>query len=133
MTVGQIFTIIGIFIENRRTFTLLNCNCAKLVNLEDFLNMLRGRFSWTHCRLMFSENNTTTNYPRDPAYCTTLFNAHLSNSRGTCPNFGRKTTVHVQKWHLRYKTKRSRAMLLQSVYRNSCSGLLIGDKSGGLA
>ena len=36
MTVGQIFTTIGNFIENRHTFMLLNCNCAKLANSEDF-------------------------------------------------------------------------------------------------
>jgi len=32
MTVGQIFTKIGNFIENRQTFVLLYCNCAKLSN-----------------------------------------------------------------------------------------------------
>ena len=36
MTVGQIFTKIGIFIENIQIFMLLNCNCAKLANFEDF-------------------------------------------------------------------------------------------------
>jgi len=36
MTVGQIFTKIGNFIENRYTFMLLNCNCAKFANSEDF-------------------------------------------------------------------------------------------------
>jgi len=36
MMVGQIFTKIGNFIENRQTFTLLNCNCTKLANSEDF-------------------------------------------------------------------------------------------------
>jgi len=36
MTVGQIFTKIGSFIENRQIFMLLNCNCAKLANFEDF-------------------------------------------------------------------------------------------------
>jgi len=36
MTVGQIFTTIGNFIENRHTFMLLNCNCTKLANSEDF-------------------------------------------------------------------------------------------------
>jgi len=36
MTVGQIFTKIGNFIENRQIFMLLNCNCAKLANFEDF-------------------------------------------------------------------------------------------------
>jgi len=35
MTVGQIFTKIGNFIENRQIFMLLNCNCAKLANFED--------------------------------------------------------------------------------------------------
>jgi len=44
MTVGQIFTKIGNFIENRQIFMLLNCNCATLASFEDFLNMLRGRF-----------------------------------------------------------------------------------------
>jgi len=38
MTVGQIFTKIGIgiIIENRQIFMLLNCNCAKLANFKDF-------------------------------------------------------------------------------------------------
>ena len=36
MTVGQIFTKIGNFIENRQIFMLLNCNCAKLANFEVF-------------------------------------------------------------------------------------------------
>jgi len=50
MTGGQIFTKIGNLIENRQIFMLLNCNCAKLANFEDFLNMLRGAvFSWTRC------------------------------------------------------------------------------------
>jgi len=35
MTVGQIFTKIGNFIENT-PFMLLNRNCAKLANFEDF-------------------------------------------------------------------------------------------------
>jgi len=40
MTVEHIFTKIGISIENRQIFMLLNCNCAKLAN--KILNMLRG-------------------------------------------------------------------------------------------
>ena len=36
MTVGQIFTKISNFIENRRVFMLLNCNCAKLAIFQDF-------------------------------------------------------------------------------------------------
>ena len=44
MTVGQIFTKIGNFIENRQIFMLLNCNCAKLANFEDFKTCLGGRF-----------------------------------------------------------------------------------------
>jgi len=36
MTVGQIFTKIGSFIENRQIFMLLNYNGAKLANFEDF-------------------------------------------------------------------------------------------------
>jgi len=36
MTAGQIFIKIGTFIENRQIFVLLNCNCAKLANFEDF-------------------------------------------------------------------------------------------------
>jgi len=36
MTVEQIFTKIGNFLENRQIFMLLNCNCAKLSNFEDF-------------------------------------------------------------------------------------------------
>jgi len=34
--VGQIFTKIGSFIENRQIFMLLNCHCAKLANLKIF-------------------------------------------------------------------------------------------------
>jgi len=44
MTVGQIFTKIGTFIENRQIFMLLNCNCAKLANFENFKACLGGRF-----------------------------------------------------------------------------------------
>ena len=36
MTVGLIFTKIGNFIETRQIFMLLNCNCAKLANFDDF-------------------------------------------------------------------------------------------------
>jgi len=36
MTVGQIFTKTGVFIENRQIFMLLNCNCAKVANFENF-------------------------------------------------------------------------------------------------
>jgi len=36
MTVGQISTKIGNFIENKQIFMLLNCSCAKLANFEDF-------------------------------------------------------------------------------------------------
>jgi len=36
MTVGQIFTKIGNFIEKRQIFMLSNCNCSKLANFEDF-------------------------------------------------------------------------------------------------
>jgi len=36
MTVGQIFTKIGNFIENIQMFMLLNYNCAKLANFNDF-------------------------------------------------------------------------------------------------
>ena len=36
MTVGQIFIKIGNFIENRQILMLLNCNCAKLDDFEDF-------------------------------------------------------------------------------------------------
>ena len=34
MTVGQIFTKIGNFIENKHAFMLLNCNCAMLANSD---------------------------------------------------------------------------------------------------
>jgi len=51
MTVGQIFTKIGIFIENRQMFMLLNYNCAKLANIENFKACIGGAvFSWTQCR-----------------------------------------------------------------------------------
>ena len=43
MTVRQIFTKIG-NIENRQIFMLLNCNCTKLANFEDFKTYLGGRF-----------------------------------------------------------------------------------------
>jgi len=36
MTVRQIFTKTGNYIENRQIFMLLNCNCTKLANFEDF-------------------------------------------------------------------------------------------------
>ena len=36
MTIGQIFSKIGNFIENRQIFTQLNCNCANVPNFEDF-------------------------------------------------------------------------------------------------
>jgi len=36
MMVGLIFTQTGSCIENRQLFMLLNCNCAKLANFEDF-------------------------------------------------------------------------------------------------
>jgi len=38
MTVGQIFTKIGNFIENRQIFILilLNCKCVKRANFEHF-------------------------------------------------------------------------------------------------
>jgi len=36
MTVGQIFTKIGTFIENRQIFMLLDWNCANLANFENF-------------------------------------------------------------------------------------------------
>jgi len=49
MTVGQIFTKIRNFIENVQLFMLLNCNCAKLANFEDFKTFLGGRFSRTQC------------------------------------------------------------------------------------
>jgi len=51
MTVGQIFTKIGNFIENRHIFMLLNCNCAKLANFENFKTCLGAVFSWTQCRI----------------------------------------------------------------------------------
>ena len=44
MTVGQIFTKSGNFIENRQIFMLLNCNCAKLANFEDFKTCLGGLY-----------------------------------------------------------------------------------------
>jgi len=42
MMVGQIFTKIGTFIENRQIFMLLNCNCSKLANFKDFSACLGG-------------------------------------------------------------------------------------------
>jgi len=44
MTVGQIFTKIGSFSENRQIFMLLNCNYAKLANFRDFKTCLGGPF-----------------------------------------------------------------------------------------
>jgi len=43
MTAVPIFTKIGTFIENRQIFMLLNCNCAKLANFENFEHAW-GRF-----------------------------------------------------------------------------------------
>jgi len=48
MPVGQIFTKIGNSIENRQMFTLLNCNCAKLADFEDFQTYLGGPFFRGH-------------------------------------------------------------------------------------
>jgi len=45
MTVGQIFTNIGNFIENRQVFMLLNCNCAKHAIVEAFYTCLGAVFS----------------------------------------------------------------------------------------
>jgi len=36
MTVEQIFTKVGYLIANRQIFMLLNFDCAKLANSEDF-------------------------------------------------------------------------------------------------
>jgi len=36
MMVGQIFTKIGSCIENSQILMMLNCNCRKLANFEDF-------------------------------------------------------------------------------------------------
>jgi len=47
MTVRQIFTKIGNFIENRQIFMLLNCNCAKLANFEVFKHA-HGQFFRAH-------------------------------------------------------------------------------------
>jgi len=44
MIVGQIFTKIGNFIENRQILMLLNCNYAKLPNSEDFWTCVGGCF-----------------------------------------------------------------------------------------
>ena len=55
MTVGQIFTEFGIFIENRQIFMLLNCNFAKLANFENFKACLGGLFFHGHsvCQCRF--------------------------------------------------------------------------------
>jgi len=58
MTVGHIFTKIGNFIENRYIFMLLNCNCAKLADFEDFKTCLGAVFSWTQCTLHRPHNIT---------------------------------------------------------------------------
>jgi len=52
MAIGQIFTKIGNFIDNREIFMLLNGSCAKLANLEDFTHAWGGVFSWTQCKLI---------------------------------------------------------------------------------
>jgi len=79
-------------------------------------------------RLMFSENNINSNWSAHGSG-SPHYTAHLPNSRGTSPNFGWKTGVYVQKWHLLYKwhlryktsdiseTKQSRAKL--TMYRVS--------------
>jgi len=43
MMAGQIFIKIGNFIENRQIFMLLNCNCTKFANFEDFYHSLTSR------------------------------------------------------------------------------------------
>jgi len=48
MTVEQMFTKIGNFIENRQIFMLLNCKCAKLANFEDFKTCLGGPYFRGH-------------------------------------------------------------------------------------
>jgi len=48
MMVGFIFTKLGSFIENRQTFMLLNCNCVKLANFEDFQTCPKGPFVCGH-------------------------------------------------------------------------------------
>ena len=60
MTVGQIFTKIGNFIENRQIFMLLNYNCAKLANFEDFKTCLGAFFSWTQCRPITAASSSLT-------------------------------------------------------------------------
>ena len=58
MTVGQIFTKIGSFIENKQIFMLLNCSGAKHANFEDFKHAKGSRFfSWTQCT--FSNNKAS--------------------------------------------------------------------------
>ena len=44
MKVWLIFTKIDSFIENRQIFMLLNCNCTKLANFENFKACLGGPF-----------------------------------------------------------------------------------------
>ena len=48
MTIGQIFTKIGNFIEKRQIFMLWNYNCAKLANFKDFQTCLGGPFFRGH-------------------------------------------------------------------------------------
>jgi len=74
MMVGQIFTKIGNFIENRQIFMLLNCNCAKLANFEDFKTCLGAIFSWTQCRMHCLDYHTAL---RDPTF------SHFDRTR-TC-------------------------------------------------
>jgi len=65
MTVGQVFTKIGTSIENRQIFMLLNWNCAKLANFENFKACLGGAIcSWTQCTSLLiveSLSGTRTN------------------------------------------------------------------------
>jgi len=76
MTVGQIFTKICNFIENRHTFMLLNCNCAKLANSEDFKTLLRGPFFRGHSvesrlrpRFLYSTLQATNQWQRPARRC----------------------------------------------------------------
>jgi len=58
MTVGLIFTKIGNFIENGQTFMLLNSNCIKLANFEDFQTRPGGAFLWTVYNTQKAKYNT---------------------------------------------------------------------------
>ena len=83
MTVGQIFTKIGNFIENRQIFMLLNCNCTKLAN---FKHAWGGVISWTQCSYISVGSWVVACY---------YWYWHCSHHTGTCHLHQYNMTTHL--------------------------------------